>query len=153
MLRVLVEHRVDFIVVGGLAAVLQGAPLATLDLDVVHSRAAENLPRLLAAVGELDAIYREQPSRRLRPQLSHLASPGHQLLTTTSGPLDLLGTVGTNLSFEDLLPHTAEWDIEPGLRVRLLDLPTIIRLKEEAGRPKDLAALPVLRQTLAEKSP
>ena len=150
LLRVLVSHQVDFIIVGGLAAVSR-RPITTLDLDVVHARTAENLPRLLAAVEELDAIYREQPARRLKPTLSHLVSPGHQLLLTSSGPLDLLGTVGSDLSFDDLLPHTVEWTIEVGLRVRLLDLPMVIRLKEEAGRPKDLAVLPVLRQTLAEK--
>ena len=44
ILRTLANHGVDFIVVGGIAAVLDGVPAQTFDLDVAHSRAAENLP-------------------------------------------------------------------------------------------------------------
>src|SRR3954447_2164849 len=94
ILQTLFDCGVDFIVVGGVCAVLHGAPVSTLDVDLVHSRAPENLERLLAALQDLDAYYREQPDRRLRPGPSHLASAGHQLLLTRAGPLDLLGTVG-----------------------------------------------------------
>jgi hypothetical protein len=43
ILRTLSDYKVDFIVVGGVCAVLHGAPLATFDLDVVHCRSADNL--------------------------------------------------------------------------------------------------------------
>jgi hypothetical protein len=152
ILRILAEHEVDFIVIGGVSAVLQGAPVHTFDLDVVHSRAPENLDRLLAALKVLDAYYREQPSRRLRPDQSHLSSAGHQLLTTRYGPLDLLGTVTGNRGYEDLAGHTIDLPLEEGRGVRLLDLATVILLKEETGRAKDKAVLPVLRQTLEERS-
>jgi hypothetical protein len=151
LLRVLAEHRIDFIVIGGVSAVLQGAPLTTFDLEVVHSRAPENLDRLLAALQALDAFFREQPSRRLRPDRSHLSSAGHQLLMTRHGPLDLLGTVSGNRGYDDLLAHTIDQPLGEGLRVRLLDLPTVILLKEETGRDKDMAVLPLLRRTLEEK--
>jgi hypothetical protein len=49
VLRVLVAHEIKFIVVGGVSAVLQGAPIATFDLDLVHSRDSENIQRLLRA--------------------------------------------------------------------------------------------------------
>jgi hypothetical protein len=77
-------------------------------------------------------------------------SPGHQLLVTTHGDHDCLGTVGEGQSYEDLLVHASELEIGDGLVARVIDLPTLIELKEKAGRPKDLAALPVLRATLAE---
>src|SRR5579885_642698 len=146
ILQALAEHAVDFIVIGGVSAALQGAPITTFDLDVVHSRAPENLDRLLSALQALDAYYREQPSRRLRPDRSHLSSAGHQLLMTRYGPLDLLGTVTGNRGYEDLVEHTIDQPLEEGLRVRLLDLATVIRLKEEMGRDKDKAVLPVLRR-------
>jgi hypothetical protein len=38
----LVAHDVEFIVVGGVAAVLQGAPVVTFDLDILHRRTPEN---------------------------------------------------------------------------------------------------------------
>jgi hypothetical protein len=152
LLEALAEHQVDFIVVGGVCAVLHGAPVATFDLDVVHARAPENLGRLLTALHALDAYYREQPERKLRPTLSHLASSGHQLLLTRSGPLDLLGTIGEDLAYEDLLAQTTELAISERLRVRLLNLETLIAIKEEMAREKDQAVLPTLRRTLEEKN-
>jgi hypothetical protein len=79
ILRVLVENEVEFIVVGMTAGILQGAPVTTLDLDVVHRRSPENVARRLRVLAGLDAVYRHDP-RKLRPQESHLLGPGHQLL-------------------------------------------------------------------------
>ncbi len=154
ILVALTERAVDFIVVGGVSATLQGAPVTTFDLDLVHSRAPENLDRLLAALGDLEAYYRGQGGRRIVPQLSHLASAGHQLLMTRAGPLDVLGTVGATgheRGYEELLPDTHLMEVMEGLRLRVLDLATVIALKEEAGRDKDRAVLPVLRRTLEER--
>lgn len=80
ILKVLVEHKVDFIVVGGLGAVLHGAPIMTFDLDIVHSQEEKNLDRLVNVLRKLEAYYREQPERRLKPKKNHLNSPGHHLL-------------------------------------------------------------------------
>jgi predicted nucleotidyltransferase len=63
----------------------------------------------------------------------------------------VLGTIGRGLSYEDLLPHTIEMDMGEGVRVRVLDLATIIALKEELAGEKDLAVLPILRRTLEQK--
>jgi hypothetical protein len=86
ILRLLAANEVEFIVVGMTAGVLQGAPVTTIDLDVVHRRNPENVARLLGVLASLDAVYRHD-SRRLRPQESHLLGPGHQLLSTTHGPV------------------------------------------------------------------
>ena len=150
-LRALHDGGVDFIVVGGVAAVLDGAPITTFDLDVVHSRSEANITRLLAVLDELDAVDRIQPERRVRPSASHLASAGHQNLITRCGPLDLLGTIGRNLGYDDLLPHSFSMNVGEGTLVRVLDLETLIAIKEELGGEKDLAVLPVLRRTLEEK--
>jgi hypothetical protein len=150
ILQKFADHHADFIVVGGIAALIHAAPILTLDLDIVHSRDPENIPRLLRALNELDAFYRIQPHRRFRPAESHLLATGHQLLTTDFGPLDLLGTIGSNRSYPDLLPHSKLVSITESLQVRVLDLETLIATKEEAGRDKDLAVLPTLRATLAE---
>ncbi len=151
LLRTLAEHGIDFIVVGGVCAVLHGAPVATFDLDLVHSRAPDNVDRLLAVLMSLDAHARGQGSRRIAPDRSHLASPGHLLLMTRFGPLDLLGTIGKNRGYAELLPDTAELEISGDLKVRLLNLETLIDLKREAAREKDLAVLAILRRTLEEK--
>jgi predicted nucleotidyltransferase len=150
-LRALHEGGVEFVVVGGLAAVLNGAPVNTFDLDIVPARNEENVAKLLRVLDGLDAIYRMQPSRRLKPNASHLRSPGHHNLITNCGPLDVLGTIGRGLSYEDLLPRTIDMEIGGGVRVHVLDLATIVALKEELAGEKDLAVLPILRRTLEEK--
>jgi hypothetical protein len=151
LLRALTEGGVEFAIVGGLAAVLNGAPVNTFDLDIVPARSEENVAKLLRVLDSIDAVYRMQPDRRLKPNASHLSSPGHHNLITNCGPLDVLGTVGRGLGYEELLPHTMEMEIGNGQRVRVLDLATIIALKEELGGEKDLAVLPILRRTLEQK--
>lgn len=151
ILETLVEHEVDFILVGGVCAVLHGAPINTFDLDVVHSRAGENVEHILKALQALDSYFREHGERRLRPDRSHLSSPGHQLLMTRAGPLDLLGVIGKDRGYDELLPHSQTMEIREGLQVRLLDLATLILVKEETKREKDEATLRILRRTLEEK--
>ena len=150
ILETLSKYRVDFIIVGGVCGVLHGAPVSTFDLDIVHSRTQENLTRLLPALKELDAYYRGRQDQRLKPNQDHLSSPGHQLLMTRFGPLDLLGTIGARQGYPDLLEHSDEIEIGK-MRLRVLSLEKLIEVKEELGSEKDKATLPVLRQTLLEK--
>jgi hypothetical protein len=60
--------------------------------------------------------------------------------------------IGAGRSYEDLLTQTVEMKIDDQLRVRVLDLKTLIQTKEEIAAEKDAAVLPILRQTLKEKS-
>jgi len=152
ILKTLHQHKVKFIIVGGVCAVLHGAPLATFDLDVVHSREPDNLTRLSAALEELGALYRVPGRREMKPSPSHLASEGHQLLMTRFGPLDLLGTIGKGRDYDQLLQETVEMEVGPGLKVRVLTLENLVKTKEETGQEKDRAALPLLRRVLEEKS-
>ncbi len=87
-LRALHDGGVEFILVGGLAAVLNGAPVDTFDINVVHSRDPANIARLGTVLEALDAVFRIQPERRLKPNPSHLAAGGHPVLLTRYGPLD-----------------------------------------------------------------
>ncbi len=150
-LRALREHGVEFVIVGGIAAVLNGAPVNTFDLDIVPSRSSDNIARLALVLEGFDAIYRMQPERRLKPTADLLSSPGYHNLSTKCGSLDVLGTIGRALGYDELLPHTVEMELGEGLRVRVLDLATIVALKEELGGEKDRAVLPVLRRTLELK--
>jgi len=152
ILKTLRSHGVDFVVVGGVCAVLHGAPLATFDLDVVHSREPHNLARLMAALEELDVHYRIPGRRDKKPGPSHLASAGHQLLMTRFGPLDLLGTIGQGHDYGQLLHETVELEIGGGLKVRVLSLERLVKTKEETGQEKDKAVLPVLRRLLEERA-
>ena len=150
LLRTLHDSGAKFILVGGTAAILNGAPIHTYDIDIVYARDSENVNRLLKAIESLDAVFRMQPERRLRPTVTHLSASGHLNLITRSGPLDLLTFIGANLAYEDLIPHSAEMDIGEGMRLRVLDLETIIAVKEQLAGDKDVAVLPVLRETLKQ---
>ena len=152
ILRTLVRHRVDFIVVGGVCAVLHGAPVATFDLDLVHSREPDNIERLLVALEALKAHYRTPGRQGAKPNRSHLSSPDHQLLMTQAGPLDLLGIVGAGRGYDELFPDTEELALGGSLKVRVLSLAALIQSKEETGRDKDKAVLAILRCTLEELS-
>lgn len=148
LIETLNRHVVDYIIVGAVGAVLRGAPINTLDLDVVHSLEPDNLARVAAALEELDAIYRAQPERRLKPQAEHLAAGGRNLLTTRFGPLDVLGSIGKRPVLSR--SRFTQRGFGPGQRTPCLDLETLIAVEEEVGGEKDRAILPVLRRTLEE---
>lgn len=150
ILRALAAARIDFIVIRGIGAVLRGAPIVTRDLDLVHGRGLENRRRLVAVLATMRACYREPLPERYVPTVEDLASPLTHLLATDLGDLDLLGTTA-GLDYEDLLPFAPQLELESDVSVRVLSLSRIIELKEGAARPKDLAQLPFLRDTLAEQ--
>jgi hypothetical protein len=144
LLETLLDHEVDFIVVGGAAAVLQGAPVMTFDVDVVHSRSSENIERLLGALEILQARYRSHPA--LKPTADHLRSPGRQLLATTCGPFDVLGEIEEGRDYESLLPDTQILKLR-GQAVRVLAGEMLLRLKELSSDPADQSRAAVLRRT------
>jgi hypothetical protein len=119
LLRALLRYEVRFVVVGGVAGTLAGSPVVTRDLDVVYDDSDENLDRLLAALGELEARYRDPAGRRVAPDAAKLSTFRVSLLTTTQGELDLLRTIGDDLGYEALLPRTIEYDLGD-LRVRAI---------------------------------
>jgi len=143
LLRRLVDAGVEFIVVGGAAAVLHGAPITTEDLDIVHRRTPENVSRLKNLLQELNAHVRELTNRQLVPQESALLGEGHVLLSTRLGPLDCLGALVDGRGFEDLVSHSESFADE-GAEFRVLDLSTLIDIKTKTGRAKDRLMLPVL---------
>ena len=149
LLGTFVSHDVKFVVVGGVAAALQGVPIATQDVDILYLIEEENLVKLERALGELNAVARGDQSNR-RFDLVHLRTKGHKLATTDAGPLDVLGSINENLGYQDLIASADELEVA-GHRIRVLSLEHLIELKRELGRPKDRAMLPVLEATLRER--
>jgi len=147
LLRHLRAHGVEVVVVGAAAAVLEGAPLTTFDLDVVFETSPENRIRLLAALEEIDAIYVDPSGRRFRPTAERLERQRMHLLETRFGRLDLFREIGEGMGYESVRLRSHVLDLG-GFEVRVLDLEAVIESKEAAGRPKDRAALPLLRETL-----
>ena len=149
LLETLASNDVEFIVVGMLAAVAQGAPVTTHDLDIVHRRTPENVSRLLdVLVNKLDARYRGRTDV-LRPTAEILAGPGHSLLQTNLGPLDVLGAIEEGRDYEVLFPASKRIEISDHA-VYVLGLATLIELKRGSTRLKDQMALPLLEETLKQ---
>ena len=106
---------------------------------------------MLRVLDELEARYRDPAGRRFCPDAALLLGKGHHLLETGLGPLDLLGEVAEGRGFEDLAPDANAYSLGDE-SILVLDLASLIELKMESGREKDLAALPLLRKTLDERS-
>jgi hypothetical protein len=152
LLMELTRAGVEFIVVGGTAAILHAAPITTQDLDIVHRRSPENVGRLLEVLVRIDAVMRyDLANRGLRPTAEMLAGRGQINLSTSLGPLDPLCELGEGQGYDELLEHS-EVMTDGELRIRVLDLPTLIDVKSKTGRAKDRAVLPVLIATLEERN-
>ncbi len=151
LIEALCRSEVRFVLVGGVAATLHGSARLTQDIDVVYARDAGNLCRLARALAPLKPYLRGAPAGLpFRLDEPTLAAGLNFTLTTSAGDIDLLGEIVGAGSYEALIPHTIEVDLF-GLRCRCLDLPTLIKAKIAAGRPKDLEAIAELRALLDEK--
>jgi hypothetical protein len=142
LLQALISAGVEFIVVGGAAAVLHGAPITTQDLDIVHRRTDENVRRLSELLARLDAKFRGR-SDGLRPSTEVLSGPGQLNLATALGPLDPLGALHDGRGYDELLPHT-RLIVDGPTEIRVLDLDTLISVKAATGRARDKLSLPIL---------
>jgi predicted nucleotidyltransferase len=151
LLETLQKGGVDFILVGGLAATVHGSARLTQDVDVVYSRAPQNLARLVAALGPIQPYLRgAPPDLPFRWDDETLAKGLNFTLSTTLGDLDLLGEIAGGGTLEDLNDHAVEVQLF-GLEIRCLDLPTLIRVKRAAGRPQDLEVVAELEALLEEQ--
>jgi hypothetical protein len=150
LLTTMASSDVEFIVVGLLAAVAQGAPVTTHDLDIVHRRTPDNVARLVdVLLNKLDARYRGRTDI-LRPTVDILTGPGHSLLQTNAGPLDVLGAIEGGRDYDALMPNSRRIEISEHA-VYVLDLATLIELKRGSPRLKDQMVLPVLEETLRRR--
>jgi len=151
LLPLLVRGDVEFILIGGVAGNIHGSARLTFDVDAVYSRSSENIKRLAKVLQPIDPYLRGAPpglpfswdERTIRNGLNFT-------LTTALGDLDLLGEVVGGGGYRDLLSHTFEVEAYD-VKFKCVDLPTLIKLKRAAGRPKDLESLAELQALLDEQ--
>ena len=138
LLERLVEGGVDFVVVGGVAVIMQASPRFTKDLDICYDAAQENLDRLGEVLVGLGAKLRAAdedlpfvPDGRSLRQMQILT------LTTPDGGIDLLVDPEGAPGYAALRKHASVVDIE-GITVRIASIDDLIAMKRAAGRPQDL---------------
>jgi hypothetical protein len=152
LFAVLDRHQVEYVLIGGLAAVLHGSPLPTVDADICPARDPNNVERLAAALQELEARLRTPDAPEGVPfpiEPAFLGQLETVNLVTRRGDLDVAFKPAGTAGFDDL--RRAAQSITIGsLTVRVASLDDVIRSKEAANRAKDRRALPMLRQLREE---
>lgn len=150
-MAVLAKHRVQCVYIGGAAAVLQGSPLPTEDVDIVPANDRDNWSRLSAALKELDAKVRavelDEPLA-FDHDADSLAASRIWNLTTKYGDLDITQMPTGTQGYDDLKRDAVDMTVR-GVHIQVASLADIVRSKEAAGRDKDRLALPVLRELVA----
>jgi len=154
-LRVLDRHDVRYVIIGGFAGGLLGAPLNTNDLDICYERSAANMDRLAAALRELRATLRVAGVEEDLPFLldgKTLAAGDSFTFDTDAGAVDVLGTPSGTSGFRDLRSKAHAVPIGD-LEVFVVDVADLMRMKRASGRVKDrmhLEVLSALRDTVDE---
>lgn len=144
---VLAKHDVDYVLIGGLAAVLHGSTAMTNDADIFPSKQPENLEHLSSALVDLEARLRvdtDPDGVAFDPHPVLIESMAMLNMTTRCGDVDLTFMPAGLDSYAAVVGNAATFLIG-GHSVRVAALGDIIRSKEAAGRPKDHATLPILR--------
>ena len=139
----LLDAEVEFVLVGGGAALIHGAPITTQDVDIVHSRAPANVSRLHTVLTKLDAHALDLANRRLPPAPEALSGSGQLLLRTSLGRLDVLCTLHDGRGYDELVGSAQAFALK-GRTLHVIDLPTLIEIKRSTGRAKDRLVVPVL---------
>jgi hypothetical protein len=152
--RVLIEHDVQFVVIGGMAARLRHTGHATIDVDICPSTDDANLDRLAAALVDLDARLRvsgDPEGVPFEPHADMLRQVELMTLITEHGPLDLCFTPdGFPDGFSTFSEHATVVEIA-AVDVPVASLEDVVASKRAAGRPKDIVALPPLEARLRDR--
>lgn len=152
--RVLAEHRVRYIIIGGAAARLHGTGHVTVDIDICPERSEDNLTHLADALNALGTRLRiegdpegvEFPAHRdLLRQMTALT------LLTRHGPLDLCFVpAGFAQGYEQMVEHSVLITLA-GTDLPVAALEDVVTSKRAAGRPKDIVELPALEAHLRRR--
>jgi len=151
LIPLLVNARLEFILVGGAAATAHGSARLTADLDIVYRRTKENVARLVRALAPCRPYPRGAPAGL--PFLWEEGTVWNGLnftRITALGAVDLLGEITGGGGFDELLPHAVTLRLF-GVECRCLGLERLIQVKRAAGRPKDFEAIAELEAILEER--
>lgn len=137
LLRRLVDGEVDFVVIGGIAAIAHGSPQVTQDLDIAYATDETNLERLGSVLVELGATLRGVTDDIPFVPDGHTLRRTRMLtLDTSEGPLDLLAEPDGASGYSGLRANAIEASVS-GATVRIAGLEDLLAMKKAAGRPKD----------------
>lgn len=149
LIRVLSQENVDFVLVGGVAAVVHGASHVRQVMGICYSRAGSNLEKLCQALTPFAPRLRDAP--RNHPFVLNgptLMTGSHFALITSAGALDLLAEVSGLGDYSRVNRYAESLKIE-GAPCRVLSLEGLILSKKASQRTRDRLLLPELEALLA----
>ena len=149
----LVRANIEFVVVGGFAAVAHGVSLLTQDIDICCRFIAANLLKLQEALSGLHPTHRMTPARvPFRITAKNCRGLKNLYLDTDFGQLDCLGEVLSIGDFDAVLRQSIEVRLRSGLCV-LLSLDALIKAKKAMNRPRDIEVVKQLESIRKMKRP
>ena len=152
--RVLVDHEVRFVIIGGIAARLHETGHTTIDVDICPSSDDANLSNLADALRELDARLRVEGDLDgvpFDPHPTMLRDVAMMTLITEEGPLDLCYVPAGFPDGYDSLSEHASVIVIGAVDVPVASLRDVVTSKRAAGRPKDIVALPPIEAHLRNR--
>ncbi len=150
LVRILAKHRVRYVLIGALAARLQGFPRLTADADITPDASRDNLEHLASALRELGArVYTESAPEGLPFDCSAAALERAALwnLVTDAGRLDVAFVPAGTGGYADLRRDAVRFEVF-GAELLAASLSDIVRCKQAADRPQDRQDVVVLREML-----
>jgi predicted nucleotidyltransferase len=153
IIRELLEHGVDFVVIGGVAVIGHGSQRVTQDVDFIAAADPDNLARLEAALAELGAELWGVDAHLLGIDLDArtLAEGGNFTLVTRAGGLDFFNEVPGGAPYEQVRARSVPVDLGDGVQIRIASVDDLIAMKRAAGRPRDLEDIATLTHIERER--
>jgi hypothetical protein len=143
--RRLIATEVEFVLVGGFAAIAHGVIRSTLDVDICCRFSEENLMRVQRAVADLHPVHRLRTDLPLQLTPAQCASLKNLYLKTDLGILDCLGEIKAVGDYDEVSKRAIELELPIG-KCRVIDLDTLIVAKEAMNRDHDRITVRELKE-------
>lgn len=144
IIRHFCSEKVEFVIIGGLAAALHGSSYITVDADFCYDRSPKNLDNLARALNKIHTTLRDaSPDLPFHPDAATLKAGLNFTFSTDLGDIDIFGEVSGLGSYSEVLRETEEMTLF-GFSVHVLSLEGLVRAKRATARRKDLTIVPEL---------
>lgn len=147
LLKTLLENKIDFVLIGGFAAVVHGSTLVTQDIDICMSISDDSIEKLRVALKEINPWHRMNRKNKLS-FLEHPKSTdslNNIYLQTDLGILDILSETRPAGDFREIKMKSIEIPLY-GYKCRVISIDDLIKVKESMNRPKDIQAVLELKK-------
>jgi hypothetical protein len=143
--RRLISSQVEFVLVGGFAAVAHGVTLVARAVDICCRFSEANLMRIQKAFVDLHPVHRSRPDLPLELTPEQCVSLKNLYLKTDLGMVDCLGEILGVGNFDEVLKRSVEVELPYG-KCRILDIEALIRAKEAMNRDHDRITVKYLKE-------